>query len=239
VDLQFQQGRFVATNLPLRWLIAVAYAEEGREPNLDRIVGGPPWIDSVPFDIQATTNGPATPTATMRLMVQTLLKERFGLRMHTEQRSLPAYALLLNRDDGRLGPKLRPAETKTCSDLTLEQSRERRCGSGVYFDKEEQVAVVYGSNADIDALIDHIASPAVAAVDRPVVNRTGLSGRFDYELRFSIAAGRVDPSPAVGLNPSGPPIFTSLREQLGLRLDPVTAPTEVLVIDSVQQPTEN
>lgn len=185
----------------------------------------------------------------MILMLQTLLEERFGLRMRTEQRNVPAYALLLNRADGRLGPRLRPAgqlgrqltpaETKICADLTLEEARQRRCGSGVYFDQKEQVTVIYGSDADMDALIDHIASVAVGALDRPVVNRTGLNGRFDYELRFSIAAGRVSTSPAVGPNPSGTPIFTALPEQLGLRLDSVIAPTEVLVIDSVQQPTEN
>ena len=237
VDFVFQPTRFVAMNMPLRGLIAVAYGTEGREPTLDRILGGPSWIDAATFDIQATTDR-VTTRATMQLMLQTLLDERFGLRMRIEQRNLPAYALVTNRNDGRLGPRLRLAEAKNCSDLTFEQARDRRCGSGIYFDKEEQVTVVYGSDVDIDALISLLDVPAVGALDRPLVNRTGLSGRFDYELRFSVAAGRSTTSP-VGPNPSVTPLVTALREQLGLKLDSVTAPIDVFVIEAVQQPSEN
>ena len=71
--------------------------------------------------------------------------------------------------------------------------------------------MVYGSDAGVDALIDHITGAAVAALDWPVVNRTGLDGRFDYELRFSRTAGRVSISPAVGPNPSGHPYLHGSR----------------------------
>lgn len=238
-SLDFQPSRFVATNTFLRWLIAEAHAEEGREPILDRIVGGPAWVDSATFDIQATTTD-ARPVsrASMKLMLQRLLEERFGLRMRREQRDLPAYALLLNRTDGRLGPQLTPAEAKDCADLALDEARARRCGWGVYFDKEAQLTVAYGSNADFTALVEHVAGPAVANLDRPVVDQTGVTGRFDYEVRFSIPAGRVSASP-VAAAPAGPSLFTALREQLGLKLEPVTAPIDVLVIDAVHQPTEN
>ena len=85
INIDFQQSRFVATNVPLRWLIAVAYGKEEREPTPDRIVGGPSWIDSAAFDIRAITDVP-TSRATMNLMLQTLLEERFGLRnAQTEQ----------------------------------------------------------------------------------------------------------------------------------------------------------
>jgi uncharacterized protein (TIGR03435 family) len=237
VTLDFQPGRFVATNVFLRWLIAAAYAEEGRVPILERIVGGPAWVDTDPFDVQAVTDG-STPQATMQLMLQQLLEERFGLRMRTEQRNEPAYALLPDRPDGRLGPQLTPAETKECSDISLELARARRCGWGVYFDKAAQLTVSYGSNADMRGLIEHLAGPAVARLDRPVVDRTGIAGRFDFEVRFSVLAGRVSASPAAAA-PQGPSLFTALREQLGLKLEPVTAPIEVLVIDEVHQPTEN
>jgi uncharacterized protein (TIGR03435 family) len=87
------------------------------------------------------------------------------------------------------------------------------------------------------AFVQHLAGPAGANLDRPVVDRTGLVGRFDYEVRFSGVAERLSASPAS--EPLGPDFFTALREQLGLKLDPVTAPVNVLVIQSVQQPTEN
>jgi hypothetical protein len=97
----------------------------------------------------------------------------------------------------RLGPQLKLAKANTCSDVTEEQARERRCGAGVYFDKDAQATVLYGSDGDMDTLIDHITAPAVGALDQPVSNRTQLSGRFDYELRFSIPAGRVSTSRGV------------------------------------------
>lgn len=87
------------------------------------------------------------------------------------------------------------------------------------------------------ALVEHIAGPAGANLERPVVDRTGLDGRFDYEVRFSGVSGPLSVSPAS--EPLGPDFFTALREELGLKLEPVTAPVDVLVIDSVQQPTEN
>jgi uncharacterized protein (TIGR03435 family) len=236
-SLDFYPARFTATNVFLRWLIAEAYAEEGREPaTLDHIVGGPSWVDSAAFDVQAATDGRATSKATMRLMLRTLLEDRFGLETRKEQRNLPAYALLPDRTDGRPGTQLRPAATKECADLTLEEAQARRCGSGVFFDREAQTTVAYGSDLDLTSIIEEIASPAVANLDRPVVDRTGLSGRFDYEVRFSVAAGRLSASPA---DRSGTSIFTALREQLGLKLEPVTAPVDVLVIESARQPAEN
>lgn len=134
-SIDFHPARFVASNVFLRLVVAVAYAEEGRDPAIDRVIGGPAWIDSDAFDIEATTERTASSPATMKLMLRTLLEERFGLRLQNEQRSLPAYALLLNRSDGQLGPQLRPAQARNCSELTFEQRRDRRCGDGAYVDK--------------------------------------------------------------------------------------------------------
>jgi uncharacterized protein (TIGR03435 family) len=110
---------------------------------------------------------------------QRLLEERFGLRMRREPRDRPAYALLLNRTDGRLGPQLTPAEAKDCSDLTLAEARARRCGSGVYFDKEAQLTVAYGSDEDLTALVEHLRrwKRAISFGDTRVRARCGTEVR--------------------------------------------------------------
>jgi uncharacterized protein (TIGR03435 family) len=236
INYEFRPERFVGRMLPLRALIAIAHASEGREPAMERIVGGPAWVDTVLFDIQATTGSPAPPR-TMRLMLQTLLEERFGLWLVSEQRMMDAYALVVARSDGRLGPQLKPAQVKDCSQLTFDQRRERRCGDGAYVDKETMTRYVYGSDKDIDGFISHVISVAGTSVSRPIVNRTGLTGRFDYEVQSNALEGRLSPSAAEP--PRAPEFFTALREQLGLRLEPVRAPISVLVIDAVHEPTEN
>jgi len=238
IKVEFQPRRFVATMVPLRWLIAVAYGTGGGDSHfaIKRIVGGPSWIDSASFDIQGVTEE-AVPPATMRLMLQRLLEDRFGLRLRTEQRSMEAYALLLDRRDGRLGPQLRPAQAKDCSKLTDQQQVDRRCGEGGFGDVHTSTIVIYGSDKDMAALSEHLGGPTGANLDRPVVDRTGLNGRFDYEVRFSVAAGRVDSvGPAL---PPVPALRTALRDQLGLKLEPVIAPVDILVVDSAEQPTAN
>jgi uncharacterized protein (TIGR03435 family) len=86
------------------------------------------------------------------------------------------------------------------------------------------------------ALGEHLGSPTGANLDRPVVDRTGLSGRFDYEVRFSVSAGRLD---SLAAAPPVPDLFRALRDQLGLKLEPVIAPVDILVVDSAEQPTAN
>ena len=234
INFAFLPTRFVATMVPLRALIAIAYADEGREPGMERVVGGPAWVDLAFFDVQGTTGTP-TPQGTMRLMLRRLLEERFALRLVNEQRMTDAYALVMARSDGRPGPQLKPAQLKDCSKLTFEQQRSRRCGDGVYVDKETMTRHLYGSDKDIDAFIAHITSVG-GNLNRPVVNRTGLNGRFDYEVQSTALEGRLTVRPA---EPQAPEFSTALREQLGLKLEPVTAPISVLVIESVSQPTEN
>jgi uncharacterized protein (TIGR03435 family) len=241
VNVEFQPRRFVATMVSLRWLIALAYGANGGDPKdpnffaIKRIIGGPSWIDTAPFDIQAVTEEDV-PQATMRLMLQRLLEERFGLRLRTEQRSMEAYALSLDRRDGRLGPQLRPAQVRDCSKLTDQQQVDRRCGDGAFGDAQTMTIVVYGSDKDMAALSERIGGPTGANLDRPVVDRTGLTGRFDYEVRFSVTAGRLDSAAAA---PPVPDLFRALRDQLGLKLEPVIAPVDILVVDSAEQPTAN
>ena len=232
IRLDFLPNRLIVRGVPLRWVIAAAYIEaEPEAVVLERVLGGPAWIDTDSFDIDGV---PAAETsgANMRVMLRRLLQERFNLAIRSEARPGPAYAVTLNRADGRPGPQLREPVPECNGTTNLAEARRRRCGTGVYFDKEDQSVVVYGADSDVDTILASVSRPTVVKLDRPLVNRTGLSGRFSFELRFSRDA-------TASVAASGTSFFTALQQQLGFKAEPVTAPREVFVIDSVQQPTQN
>lgn len=205
------RGRiYTAVNAPLRTLILIAY-ELGFEPF--RLVGGPDWISSERFDVLGTLPEGTTSRQT-GAMLQALLADRFNLAVHTETRDLPAYALVLARSDGRLGPQLRRSSADCAATPTA-------CRTSVGSD-------IRATGQALTAL----AGTLPQFLSRRVFDRTGLSGLFDFELRFS------DSDPAVG-GSDLPSIFTALQEQLGLKLEPTRAPAEVIVIDRIARPTEN
>ena len=175
--------------------------------------GGPEWTDRDHFDVEATTS--SNPSQMQMLaMLRTMLAERFRLRAHTDTRPLPVYELRLARTDGRLGAGLARVG-EACAPPAV------RCGFTV------EDGVLKGSGT-----LSNIASELRVA-ERRTVDRTGLAGVYSVELRWS-------PDNTAGLPADAPPeIVTAVREQLGLRLQAATAPTEVLVIDSAQRPDEN
>jgi len=174
--------------------------------------GGPDWRDRDHFDVEATTS--ANPSqAQMLAMMRTMLADRFRLRAHTETRALPVYELSPQRSDGRLGAGLTRVGDACEPPI--------RCGFTV------EGGVLKGTGT-----LTGIAGELVVA-GRRTVDRTGLSGVYRIELLWST-------DNAAGLPAEAPPeIFTAVREQLGLRLQAATAPTEVLVIDSAERPDEN
>jgi len=211
------QGTVAITNVPLINIIVNAYAT----PPF-RIVGVPEWVSRDRFDITARPpdGAPANPLP----MLRTLLEERFKLRVHRESREQPAYALLLARTDGRLGPGLKTSATD-CTTAVV-PSGDSRCARGVM-----GVGPAGGVIVTNGQPLSRMISALSMAVNRSIVDRTGLDGPFDAELRWS---SDVNTSPA---NSDTPSIFTALQEQLGLRLESTRAPVEVLVIDSVERPT--
>lgn len=225
-------GRAVVTNSLLRPLIETAYAILPQQ-----LVGGPEWLDSERFDIvaQASENLPGSvpggPPGRAQLMLQRLLVERFSLSVHTESRELPIYELVVARADGRLGPRIRRAKID-CVPLMAAYGRgeapmppRSECGmSG-------RPGTVSARGARIAMFVSALAG----RTDRLVVDRTGLTGGFDFDLDFSVEAG---PGPA-SAGQDSVSLFTALEEQLGLKLRPVRMPVDVLVIDRVERPTEN
>ena len=186
------------------------------------------------FDIQGKPPADAA-AGTQRAMLRTLLAERFKLRVHTETRSLPVHALTVVRQ-GRLGPGLRPstvdcaayfAERTKNPGLPQPQGSDGRplCASSYDFSKPGAQGL--RSAGTIATLVRMMQ----AFVERPIVDDTGLTGSFEWMLTFGM-------SPAA--NDAGiPGISTAVQEQLGLKFEPRTAPYEVLVIDSVEMPSEN
>jgi uncharacterized protein (TIGR03435 family) len=228
---QFTDGRFTATNATVQLLIQDAYRMQ-----VFQIVGGPEWLGSMRFDIAATI--PAnTPAEQRPLMLRTLLAQRFNLQAHTDTRELPVFVLVKARADGRLGPNL-SASALDCTavaqggslraPVTAVQSDGRpACGMTM------GPAAIRGGGATMPQLANALAQFA----RRPVVDRTGLTGFFDFDLRYA-PPGRGTP-PAAAQVDDRPSIFTAVQEQLGLRLDAARAPVDVLVIDRLDLPTEN
>jgi bla regulator protein blaR1 len=201
-----------------------------------QIVGGPDWVRSEGerFDITAKA-ADGTPPPQMLLMVQSLLADRFKLKARRETRAIPIYALVLARPDRRLGPQISPASVD-CKALTAAANRGERVtwppANGAKLPcitKTGRGSIVAGGTLMAD-FATFVLSNFTGG--RPVVDRTGLSGDYEFELSWMPEA----PAAAL-LDPNGPSLFTALQEQLGLKLEATTGPVEVLVIDSVDRPT--
>jgi uncharacterized protein (TIGR03435 family) len=234
----------------LRMLIVFAY--QIRDYQLS---GGPSWLDSDRFDITARAAGEVTPDVARR-MLQSLLRDRFMLRTHTETREADVHALVLARSDGRLGPGLK--RTSPECEATLE---ERKKGAAAAAPPPppnfEQIRkqttcglMMMGSSASGAAnysmggmALERLVSQISGEIRGPVVDRTGLTGLFDILLEFASerrplqAAAPNAPNPTADIPP--PTLRAALQEQLGLKLETEKGPLDVLVIDSAERPIEN
>jgi uncharacterized protein (TIGR03435 family) len=208
----------------LRRLISVAYGLA-----MPRIVGGPEWTGTTRYDIVAKAADDASPEQ-LRLMQQTLLRERFNLSLRREKRDVPAYSLVLARSDRRLGPRLRPAAIDCSNPATRQTAPEFAAGTqrpscGV----RTTPTSFRGGGVGLTRVIDVLAQ----TVGRPVADGTRLAGMFDFDLEW---AGPLEP---VGGPADGASIFTALQEQLGLRLQPSRAAVDFLVIEGADRPADN
>jgi uncharacterized protein (TIGR03435 family) len=252
---------FNITNLPLRLLITQAYRVSNYQ-----LVGAPGWIDSERFDIVAKAPEGSRPDQTP-LMLRGLLADRFKLKVHGETRETQIYALTVARSDGRLGPKLSKS-TDDCEKILAERraaaAAARAGGAGpIPFTppgpNEKPVCTMNmrptpmpngpplmnlrAGGQPLQLLVSQISS----MLNKRVVDRTGLTGLYDFELQFSmqsaLTTGALTTAPPGGTTPAapiddGPTIFDAVRE-LGLKLESDRGPVEHLVIDSVERPTED
>ena len=212
-------------NYRLRDIILGAYQIR---PN--QLVGGPGWIDSERFDIQAKApDGVARDIA----MLRTLLEQRFGLRTHSERREMPVFALVVARADGRAGPQLRRS-AQDCDAARAARARGQTPMPPPGIGKAPFCSA-YTVPGRLDAggySMSEVARLLTNDAGRLVVDRTGLPGLYDIELSWMPANGSAEtPADAGGVG-----LFTALQEQLGLKLEPSTGPVDVLVIDAVERP---
>ena len=224
-----------ATNATVRMLILSAY-----RLHRTQLVGGPEWIDTERFDITAK-HPPGTTASQIPLLWQSLLEERFKLNVRTERRPQPVYRLVLARKDGRLGPQLvrSPADCAVADAVRLkgpvsipavgERIPCNQRGS-LMQDGQGIVSIAGRSMAALAELLT-----LVAGQGRIVVDRTGLSGAFDAELRWHDEPMRGGTSGAPADERLS--VFTAIQEQLGLRLESGTEPVAVLVVEAVERPT--
>ena len=247
-------GRLTAMNVTLRMLVMAAYQKQPFQ-----IVGGPEWQTADKFDINAKAEDASLSTDQMLGLLQTLLVDRFKLKVHTETRDVPIYALVVSRGDGKLGEKLKPS-ADNCPDFKIQQQQqlETLAKGGIAalaammpkpgesrpcsFAPLPPVPGSIGFKASGQSL-STLTLLLTQFTGRPVVDKTGLSGLYDFEIRIDIQTLMrlyselgVPVPPAQGL-PEGPSLMTQLQEDLGLKLDSQRGPGEVLVIDSAERPT--
>jgi uncharacterized protein (TIGR03435 family) len=240
-------GRFITSNISLLDYIRFAYKlTDGQVQILQ--AEAPKWIATRRFDIDAKSEMPDPTKNQMRVMMQTLLAERFELKVRTETRQLPVLALVLAKP-GRLGPELRPhpPEDSTCSNIVPRTDRNPApapaipavCGGLVTMGVPSAPSHVRigGRNVPLALLAAHLGE--IGRFDRPVLDETGLKGTFDLVLEWGpdSASGATAPQD----HDDGQTMLQeALQDQLGLKLERQKAPVEVLLIDHVdQQPREN
>jgi len=220
-------GRGHARNATLKMIMATAY-----QVPIFQISGGPAWADSEPFDIEAKAEDPKTGYIQLRLMMQSLLEDRFGVRLHRETRVSSVYSLVISQS----GLKISRSTDQTSPDASGPSSSPA--------DGPPRGGVLMGPGM----LVANAASMSVLAkvltpeLERPVLDKTNLNGRYDIHLRWMPeiqpvgGAGGRDTSPNV---PDLPGLFTALREQLGLELRAGRGPVEFVKIDSAEKPSPN
>ena len=237
-------GRFTATNVLLKFLIAEAFMGPQPVHLSSRLVGGPDWINSTRFDIIAKAStefrsSPDGPPNELLLMLRSLLEDRFKVRTHRETRELPVYELVVARADGKLGPQLRQSTANCDGPPPPRQPNEPPpCGAMRGPARVMAGGIPMRRFAEILTAIMAVGTPA-SADGRLVVDKTGLSGRFALNLTWTPEQMPTvaPPSGIPPIDPNGPSLFTALHEQLGLKLESAKGPVEVLVIDSVERPT--
>lgn len=242
-------GRFRASNISLLDYVRFAYKlTDGQIEILQ--ANAPKWIATARFDIEAKSENPNPTKDQMRLMMQSLLAERFGLMVHTETRQLPVLALVLAKP-GKLGPELRPhpAEDGACSNVVARADHPSEpespsvvpavCGGlmSVGVPSAPSHVRIGGRKVPLTLLAAHLSE--MGQFDRPVLDRTGLSGTFDLVLEWGPDPASVSATPEDHVDRQTY-LEEALQDQLGLKLERQKAPMDVLLIDHVdRQPTEN
>ncbi len=217
----FRGRHFMAINFNMNDLIAFAYGLHTKQ-----IIGGEPWFGTELFDVDGVPDVEGTPSQKqMQMMVQKMLADRFKLTFHHEKKELAVYAITVAKG----GPKLTKSESSPNDPMAF------------FFRKLGGLTV---RNQTIAIFAIWMQS---SVMDKPVVDQTGLTDRYDFtlnwtpdETQFAQFGGTGIHVPPTTDDPNAPPgLFTAIQEQLGLKMEPVKAPDDVIVIDHVEKPSAN
>jgi uncharacterized protein (TIGR03435 family) len=239
-------GNLMSVNVPLRVLIGFAYKITVGQTHF-LMPGLPDWVDAEWFDVEARAADNPTKDQ-FRLMVQSLLADRFKLTTHRETRQVPILAMVLS-EPGKTGPQLTPhTDDAMCVDGQPDALRTPNpglppfaCGSILFPGLRPSVPGRIkggGRKLNLDYIAAFLTGFQGLDLDRPVVNRTGLTGSYDFWMELvpqSSAYLPFDTQP----DPTGPTVLEALNEQLGLKLERTTGPVDVLVVDHIEQPSPN
>ena len=230
-------SQVTAVNMPLRLIVTWAY---NIQPTVrhDILEGGPSWIDTDGYDVVAKVPGGRRSMDEARQMMRTLLATRFKLRLHTENRAVPVFALVLAKKDGSFGPGLKRS-THDCAALNeaFENNKfgvARPAGCGLQRQGDPSLRTVWHGSGGMAVLIYLISRER--DIDRRIVDRTGLEGTFDIDLTFSPARPGQDGRGEIQVPDGGTSLFTALQEQLGLKLEARRDAVTATVIDSAERP---
>jgi uncharacterized protein (TIGR03435 family) len=214
-----QGRRFKIINQPLSAILCFSYDVQAKQ-----LIGLPPWADTDKYDIDAEPDGEGAPSGKQwKRMLQKMIAERFKLTFHKEKKELPVYVLSV----GKTGPKLTKSEG------------DPNGLPGLFFrGKLGDLGVRNANMGDFTGLMQE------AVLDRPVLDQTGLTGRFDFTLLWTPddsqfqGMGAKIPPPTDAAN-APPNLYTAIQEQIGLKLEATKAPADVMVIDHVEKPSDN
>jgi uncharacterized protein (TIGR03435 family) len=210
--------RYLADGVPVRLMLQVAYRLKP-----EQITGGPSWIDTDRFDLNAKAEKPST-SDELHVMLMNLLAERCKLQFHKASKEMAVYAITVDKG----GPKLTPHNATNSGDPWITQQTERL------------LHINLGATA-VD--MDYFAFRLAQLLDMPVVNQTGIKGGYDFKLEYTrdLPPGIPENAQLNGqpLDTSGPSLVEAMRQQLGLKLEKTRAPVDIIVIDHIEKPTGN
>ncbi len=233
-------GEFTLINIPFTTLLYGAYQLQPYQ-----LVGAPSWVRDERYDILAKLDpkiaGRLQPDGhppTWALALRRLLVERAQLTFHRETRQLPVYALVVARPDRKLGPNIRPAQAD-CDALRLQSEVAAREGKPSPYPPNTSTYVACGLRNASGRITSggfgfaEFLSALSVQTGRAVLDRTGLSGKWDLHVEYAPAPV----PPGVAPDANRPDLFTALQEQLGLKLEATTGPVQVFVVDRLERPT--
>lgn len=233
-------GRVVATASTLNELVQWAWQVQPFQ-----LTGGPDWAAITRFEVTAQGGSPSAGRQELAPMVRRLLEERFQLRTRVETREMPIFRLVRATRDGRLGPRLQPSAVdcvavlndRAAIDAPPPDPEQATCQPRQRLSATTTTATMAAFRTG--ASMAHVASMLVPFARRTVVDATGLTGRYNFDLTFSPDRVMVfvDGGPPRDVQPAdGTTLATALEEQLGLKLEPARGPVDVLIIEAAESP---